>query len=266
LAAAPAAIGVISTKFSDWNDATVFKITIARTAAGSQVQLQCKTNAAASNGDLYDASDPTWTNSSSPVGTWSFTISQNTNILCVAPNGSSTNMPFPPMSQTVMTSADVESNFPASGGMYVYFGAQGGGATCEGARWVIDKVAISGGGVTPISEDFVAEANAGDPGPTDAQAWTPIVSGINWFEAADTANVKGVYLLSTNTPYFVDWTANAGSGFTVLTNTVLGQGGWGTNSDLTANAYLNAAYFRTEVSTNDLPPPGIGNWYLEILK
>ncbi|MGO8697929.1 MAG: hypothetical protein ACLQVY_09460 [Limisphaerales bacterium] len=261
----PGATGTGQNTEPDWTDPTVMKITISHTAAGSQVQLQCKTNSATSNGDLYDASNPTWTNSSSPVGIWSFTISRNTNILCVAPNGSSTNMPFPPMSQTVMTSADVESNFPASGGMYVYVGAQGGSATCEGTRWVIDSVSISGGGVTPLSENFVAEANAGDPGPTDQAAWTPIISGVNWYDAADASNVKGLYLLSTNTPYFVDWTANAGSGFTVLTNTVLGATGWGTNTDLTANAYLNANYFRTEVSTNDLPPSG-SNWYAEIVK
>jgi hypothetical protein len=124
----------------DWNEATLFKITINPTATGNTVQLQCKTNTTDGNGDLYDASDPTWTNNSPVKGNWTFTVTQNTNFHCVAPDGESTNLTFP----LAFQSADVENFFPASEGAYVYFGAQGNGAPSEGTRWVIGSFGISG--------------------------------------------------------------------------------------------------------------------------
>jgi hypothetical protein len=65
-----------------------------------------------------------------------------------------------------------------------------------------------------------------------------------------------MYLLGTGTPYFLDWSDNVSAGFSVVTNTVLGTVGWGTNSDLTSAAYLNANYFRVEVTTNDTTTSG----------
>src|SRR6201999_1384823 len=98
----------------------------------SQVVLQYKgDNSTNGNGTLYDASNSntTW-NVASPIeGTWSYTISGNTTIHVVAPNGQSTNLPFP-MS---LTSAEVSTQM--EGGAYVYFGAESG-PTGEGTRIV----------------------------------------------------------------------------------------------------------------------------------
>jgi hypothetical protein len=252
----------------DWNDPDIFRIAIQQNAAGSTVTLQCKTNTPDNNGDLYDASDPVWTNNSSPVGDWLFTISNNTNILCVGPNGNSTNLPFPLGFQ----SADVEANFPAGDGMYVYFGAMGGGSASEGNRWVMTKCSVSGGTATPLSENWVAEANtgsylnggeAGQGGstggntiPAQDTVWTGNISGVSWNNTSDSSTGYGLYLIGTNTPFALDWTAIAGNGLLVLTNTTLNPGTWGTNAALTAKAWLDADYYSSEIDETNITPGG----------
>jgi hypothetical protein len=255
----------------DWVEETLFKITMTATnyegGEGTFVELCCKTNISDSNGELYNMNDPKWTNASPLVGTWTFTISNNTNILCQAPNGASTNLPFP----LGFKSSDVEANFPPANGMFIYFGAQGNGSASEGTRWVFSNFSISGGGVTPLSEDWVAEANTGssanggEAGPAGSggtalsgqnQPWTGSVSGVQWLDTSDSSTPRGLYLIGTNTQYFIDWTSVAGGGLNVLTNATLDPSGWGTNSTLTANAYLDANFYRTEVDETNLPSGG----------
>ena len=112
-------------------------------------------------------------------------------------------------------------------------------------------------------EDFAAEANAGDPGPVPGAQyipWIPILSGVPWRDTAYSANdsgypvnPKGVFLISTNTPYYLDWNTVQGSGMHVMTNTTtFSSAGWGTNTFLTTNAYLFATFYRTELT--NLPP------------
>ncbi|MGA2749991.1 MAG: hypothetical protein ABSG59_14545 [Verrucomicrobiota bacterium] len=255
----------------DWVDPSVFRFVIqANGTGGSSLTLQCKTNTANANGDLYDSSDPAWngtdathTNSSPAVGKWTFTVSNNTNFLCTAPNGATTNLSFPLGFQ----SADVEANFPTNAGMYVYFGAMGGGATAEGKRWVVSQCSVSGGGVTPLSENWVAEANTGsvanggEAGPAGSGGntipgqgvgWTGTVGGVSWNDTSDSKTGYGIYLLGTNTAFVLNWTDNAGPGLTVLTNTTLAASGWGTNTALTADSYLDATYYTSEVDVSNL--------------
>jgi hypothetical protein len=247
----------------DWVDPSVLVLAIQAQTGGSQVIARCKTNSANANGDLYDASDPVFTTTSGIVGTWSFTFSGNTNILCVAPNGSTTNLPFPLGFQ----SADVEANFPTSGGMYVYFGAECGGATGIGGRWVLSNVSISGGTATALSENWVAEANTGSyvnggqAGPAGSggnalpgqhMPWTGSISGVQWEDTSDSSTSRGIYLIGTNTSYVLDWTSVAGPGLNVLTNSTLAPTGWGTNTVLTGNAFLEGNYFSTEVDETNL--------------
>jgi hypothetical protein len=251
----------------DWVDPSIIVFSIANNAAGATVTEMVKTNNANENGDLYDASDPVFTTKSSVLGTWSFTITGNTNILCTAPDGETTNLPI----GLSLTSAEVESIFPVANGMYVYFGAMGGGAASEGSRWVITKSSVSGAVSTPLSENWVAEANTGS-GATGGQAgpagsggntlpgqnspWTGNVSGFLWNDTSDSSTSRGIYLLGTNTPFVLDWTAAGGNGATVLTNATLNPNTWGTNTALTTDAYLEATYFSSEVDATNLPPDG----------
>jgi hypothetical protein len=241
----------------DWSDPTILEIRVVPIgAAGTIVLLDLKTNLPNAN--------PTGVSTSgiipSPtVGTWSFIFSNNVNMYCIAPNGYSTRMPFP----SGFASADVELNFPPGNGMYIYLGAQSGGAADQGSQWVINNFSISNNGVATLSQDFVAEANAGDPGPKPGaqnQPWMPILSQVPWRDTAYSANdtgytpnPKGVFLISSNTPYYLDWNTIQGSGLHVLTNTTtFSSAGWGTNTFLTTNAYLFGTFYRTELT--NLPP------------
>jgi hypothetical protein len=246
----------------DWNDANILSINLNNNATGPLLTLECKTNEANSNGDLYDASDPTWAPSNSPtVGTWSFTISNNTNIYCLAPDGESTNLPFP----LSLTSAQVASFFDQGNGMWVYYSAECGGTTGEGSRWVLTKASISGGGVPALSDNFVTDANNGDPGPASVgqgNEWTSY-SGVDWANEANSSALYATYLIGTNTVYFLDWTDNTTNSYTVMTNTTPGPSGWGSNTVLTGESYLNASSFRVEVANTNLPPTG--NLFFELM-
>ena len=278
----------------DWTDPTLFRIQLVRNTNvsgfgspnGSLITLQCKTNSSNANGDLYDASDPSWTNVSSPNGTWSFTISGNTNILITAPDGETKNLPFP----LSLTSAQVaDPGLFGTGTMWVYFGGQGNGAAGQGERLVMTACSISGGGLTGFNENFAAEAAAGDPGPQGTvatplgagQTWTPVIAGtganpITWYVGDDTTETypivqngaagtlsRSLYLIGASTPLTVNWTGNVGPGFQVLTNTSI-TGPWGTNTDLTTGAYLDATFYSADVSADDLPPVGGPNWFVEL--
>jgi hypothetical protein len=283
-----------TTAEEDWDDPTLFRISIVRStnvsgfgsSVGSLVVLECKTNTADGNGDLYDASNPSWTNASNPEGTWTFAISGNTNILITAPDNETKNLPFP----LSLTSAEVaDPSLFGTGTMFVYFGAQCNGAGGEGSRYVISACSISGGGLTGFTENFAAEAAAGDPGPQGTVAtpggtgstWAPKIAGsganaISWYVAGDTSETynivqqgasgtlsRSIYLLGPSAPFTLNWTDNVAAGFVVMTNTVLTEGDFGSNADLTASAYLDANHFSVDVSTNDLPPPGV-NWFVEL--
>ncbi len=109
----------------DYADATCFRIDVQRAGANSTAVLRYKYNAAGGNGTLYGG-NPTFTTGSPIEGTWAFTITANTNILCVAPDGSSTNLPFP----VVTSAADVSAQM--AGGVYLMFGGTQGGSAGRG--------------------------------------------------------------------------------------------------------------------------------------
>jgi hypothetical protein len=250
----------------DWNDPDIFRIVFQPTTYGTQIQLQAKTNTAAGNGDLYDASDPTWNATNVPtLGTWRITVTGNTNFSIVGPNGSSTNLPFP----LSFPAAQVTSFFPSigeGGGEFLYFGVQGNGAGCEGTRWVIGGLSVTNtDSTTPLVENFVADAAAGDPGPQATglgAVWAAMDTGNGFTDTSDSRGLYGLYLLPPSTKYFIDYTDNAGGGFAIMTNSVLSSTGWATNTALTAGEYFNVNYYRTEAGTNALPSKG--NLFFEL--
>jgi len=219
----------------DWVDSTVFKISLARNGLGSQVTLMAKTNAPNDNGSLYVGGNPAWVTPSPIEGKWSFTISGNTSISATAPDGSSTNLAFP----LGLTETQVSSLF--SGGAFVYFGGECGGSAGEGGRLVMGNVSISGGGVTPLSDNFV----------NDAALDLVSTGGTLWNNATDTATRSdGVYLLNS-APYWLDWTVNGGTGWLIETNGDLASNNWSTNAPWTS--VLDASHFHADLTN---APPG----------
>jgi hypothetical protein len=189
-----------------------------------------KTNAPNDNGTLYIGGNPAWVTPSPIEGKWSFTISGNTSILAVAPNGSSTNLVFP----LGLNAAQVSSLF--SGGTYVYFGGECGGSGGEGGRVVIQNVSISGGGVTPLSDNFV----------NDTSLDLVSTGGTLWNNATDTATrPDGVYLLNS-APLWLDWTVNGGTGWLIETNGDLSSNNWSTNAPWLS--VLDATHFHADLT------------------
>jgi hypothetical protein len=82
--------------------------------------------------------------------------------------------------------------------------------------------------------------------------WTGSISGVQWEDTSDSSTSRGIYLIGTNTSYVLDWTSVAGPGLNVLTNSTLAPTGWGTNTVLTGNAFLEGNYFSTEVDETNL--------------
>ncbi|HWD20557.1 MAG TPA: hypothetical protein VHB20_14920 [Verrucomicrobiae bacterium] len=231
----PVSSGVAGTEAEwDYNDPTVLRIDVQRTATGSSAVIRYKYNSPAGNGTLFGG-NPTF-NTASPIeGTWSFTFTQNTNILCVAPDGSSTNLAYP----NVTNSTDVSTQM--AGGLFVFFGAIEGGSAGAGARFVLNDVSIKNGGSTVLSDNFLTDTSI------DLNKWNVIPD-------SGTGTVD-LYLLGADTKYFIDWSTIGGPGWQVTTNTTLGTP-FGYSASLTSESQLNGGYYHTEVATTNLPATG----------
>ncbi len=222
--------------FPDYAEATVMLLVLQRDAAGSQVILQCKTNASNGNGSLA-LSNSTWIVNSPIEGNWSFTFTHNTNILVHAPNGSSTNLVFP----LGFTASDVTTWFGSS--MYALFGGFNNGVGI-GQRVVLSSAAITNGANTLIHDNFL----------TDTQINTTDVGG-PWIVASyATTPAEAVFLTAPTTKYHIDWTVPA-NGFVLQTNAVVNNAaGWSTNGDVIVSQlgdHMHAALDET-----NLPPAG----------
>jgi hypothetical protein len=236
------------TAYPDYSDASVIVLQMTRnlSAPGSVVTIECKTNAPAANGDLYDASNPVWTNTSPIEGNWSFTLTQNTNILVTAPNGTSTNIAFP----LGFAPADVDTYF-GGGSMYVLFGGMNNSSGNIGQRIVLSNAGVTGAGAsTPFTDDFLTDTNINvDPLDGGTGPWIPIASSSYANNPPD-----AIFLTSPTTEYYVNWTVPA-NGFNLDTNSALNNpAGWGQYG--TNGVSLLGNHFSAQVDASNLPPSG----------
>ncbi|MDW8310339.1 MAG: hypothetical protein RMK20_13275, partial [Verrucomicrobiales bacterium] len=137
---------------------------------------------------------PTLT-STTVLGKWSLTFSQNTNITLTAPDGSLTNFTLP--------SAAVDY-FRDSAGMYAYAGMQPNRPENVGQASVFARVEIKGGVNTELDDIF--------PGPDLAAHWTRVA-----------ADPSGIVIVPSGMPYWLSWTL-PDSGFSPIWSPVLGTG------------------------------------------
>jgi hypothetical protein len=192
------------------------------------------------NGDLYDSTNPLFTTTNSGVvGNWSFTFTDNTNIVVVAPDGESTNWILP-----LLTSSQLESQFGNSA-MVVYLGGYDNGSANIGQGVTFASVGITNGSTQLLYDNFQQDST--------------INSGV-WIKASD-GSVPSTYLTAPTSEYYVDWTAPA-VGFLVQTNSNLSNGsGWSTNDPFTV--YQLGGHFQTTVDATNLPSPG-GNLFFRL--
>jgi len=222
----------------DWNYPNILIFEITRSSTNSRVVLREKINEPASNGDLYpgnnDASLPAFTTPSPIEGNWLFTVTQNTNILVTAPDGSSTNLTFP----NNYDSSAVSANFDYGLGMVAYFGSDNNGSGNIGQRVVLAHVGITNGSTTLISDNFATDNS--------------LALGTGGWLVEAGGGASSTYVLPQSTKWFLDWTV-PGSGFFVQTNVNLATGSWGTNA---ITSTLLGTHYHAEVDQTNLPAGG----------
>ena len=175
------------------------------------------------------------------LGTWSFTFPNDTTIHIQAPDGTSTNLPFP----LALSTSDVQSYFGSGGGMVAYYGSFTGGSANVGAHLVLGGAAFNANGVTN-SDNFTADSDI------DPSIW--ILQG----------PATSVFIVPSDYMYYLDWPATV-SGETVQVNTSLSNpGGWNTNGLPTA---IQAGdHYHTVWRTSDLPNNGVdGSFYFRLV-
>ena len=132
------------------------------------------------------------TNAAGPLGKWSLSFHNNTNVTLTAPGGSSTNFSIP--------AADA-ARFADP--LYAYFGTEPTADANIGQSSTLSRITITGAAAT-IDEDFVSKGAPGQPYALDPSLWA--------FNAADSS---GVFVTAPDAQYWVTWPMPDG-GFTNL--------------------------------------------------
>lgn len=133
--------------------------------------------------------------SSTILGKWSLTFSQNTNITLTAPDSSSTNFALP---------SEAVDYFRDPVGMYAYAGMQPNRTENVGQASIFARIEIKGGVNAELDDTF--------PGPALASHWTKVA-----------ADPNGIQIVPDGMPYWLSWTL-PDSGFSPIWSPVLGAG------------------------------------------
>lgn len=161
------------------------------------------------------------TNAAGPLGKWSLSFNNNTNVTLTAPGGSRTNFTIP--------AADA-ARFADP--LYAYFGTEPTADANIGQSSTLSRITISGS-AGDIDEDFISKGTPGQPYSLDSNLWA--------FNAADSS---GVFVTAPDAQYWVTWPMPDG-GFTNLYATVsltnkLGKSQW-ISLPSAATGWLNVA-------------------------
>ncbi|MBU6401450.1 MAG: hypothetical protein KGS61_14130 [Verrucomicrobia bacterium] len=182
----------------DWNEPNVVFLQIANNADGSaSATFRYKTNLPNGNtmlwnsnptngpvGALASITDP------SPLGTWSLTFQNNTNVTLTAPSGASTNFVMPPDSAALFADP-----------LVAVFGAQPNGDANIGQTVILSRIQVTGT-TSAIDEKFIGAT-------LDTTTWQIV--------AQDAA---GVTVAPPDSLYWINWSLPA-TGFLLEASTNL---------------------------------------------
>ncbi|MBM3884129.1 MAG: hypothetical protein FJ387_31215 [Verrucomicrobia bacterium] len=217
----------------DWNAAHVIFLHLANTASGAATAaFRYKTNLPGGNAMLWNAnpangpvgqlatlSDP------SPLGTWSLTFKNNTEITLTAPSGTSTNFAMP--EEAALLFADP---------LYAYVGIQPNQPGNIGQAAIFSRFQIAGA-VTPLDDTFSGET-------LDLTKW-----------AVTAADPAGVVLVPPTTAYWLRWAAPA-TGFVPEQSPSMAPGSWVDAG--AANVFQIGTEKAVLIPVAGLPSPGQG--------
>jgi hypothetical protein len=127
-----------------------------------------------------------------PVGTWSLTFNNNTNVTLTAPDNTSTNF--------VISASDAAL---FADPLYFYVGTQPNDNANIGQSSTFSRVQITGAGGS-IDDNFVSTGTPGQPYLLNSNIWT-----------LNTADSKGVFITAPDAKYWVTW-SQPDFGFTNL--------------------------------------------------
>ena len=164
----------------DWDSANVVDLAVSvnpdRTATGLfqyKVNNAANWNAALSVGLSCAAG---------PLGTWSLTFNNNTNVTLTAPDNTTTNFTIPATDAALFQDP-----------LYFYVGTQPNNNANIGQSSTFSRVQISGAAKS-INDNFVSAGTPGQPYVLDTSIWT-----------FNTADPKGVFVTAPDAKYWVVW-------------------------------------------------------------
>jgi hypothetical protein len=209
----------------DWDAANVAEMVVQNNADGSAIgSFQYKTNQAQGNSMFGGAGHLADIRCVTPLGRWSITFLNDTNVTLAGPGGVSTNFSFP-------DAAALQSLFPNP--LSAYFGNQQNGANNAGQASVYSRFEITNTAVMlDISDTFTN---------LDTTTWQPLTSA-----------PRDIFVVDSTAKYWVGWSL-PDTGFTLKSSPNLAAGPWAEDAGLTSRIVTTTVGNRTLVTTTNLP-------------
>ncbi|HZR17753.1 MAG TPA: hypothetical protein VFE51_10535 [Verrucomicrobiae bacterium] len=223
----------------DWNQTNCIFMELQNRADGSAVfTFRWKTNSIPDgNGTYYSAALGILTDTNGPLGTWTLSFLNDTQVTMTSPSGIITNFEF---------SADKLAGYKDNTGtalpLYFYIGAKPQDSGNIGLSAQVSHVKIQGAG-TPIDQNFLTQSAL------DSNIW----------ELAANNGTAGVQVVPQNSVW-VNWTL-PDAGFALQTNSVVIGGGWKENTNATL---LLGNHRAVLLSASD--KPGTSQGFFRLLK
>lgn len=190
---------------SDWHETNILMVAIYSNPDGATAQINAKYNSPDSNGQLFTpvasgGGDMGGIGANSSVGTWTLTLSQDTNLVVTVPGGSS-------MTNTIPAAfIDVWRTLPE---LQFAVGVMPGNANYVGQKAVVNSVRVTGAAGPDINANFLTA-------PIDTtNTWTIVAASPTY----------GVQQVPTDAVYWVNWSLPA-NGFRLQTTPTLSPTAW----------------------------------------
>ncbi len=220
----------------DYNDTNCIFIDMeSTTSGGTQMTFRYKTNNPNNNSMIYGTNiyglggGVASIRSATPLGTYTLTFNQNTNVTMTVPDGTTTNF-------SLQDDATADTMTLFANNVALYFGVQGNNAAGQNDHIVASEFKVTGLGVSDFDDNFIADAG--------------VPNTVIW--KTNAAYARAIQYVLPGNPYWVRWTEPAG-GYALQSTAALSTNiTW---TDATNNpVFTSGAYFDQLINTNDLQP------------
>ena len=191
--------GAPATSDPDYSEANVVFLDIQNRADGTAAAtFRYKTNEAGGNTFLYGPGTLGSVADASPIGTWSMTFQQDTNVTLTSPGGTTFSTNIPPEAAALFADP-----------LVVYVGDQPNAGNNVGQTAILSHFQINSGSTTLLDDNFLTDAAL------DTTTWQ-VLAG----------DASGVQLVGPDAAFWLSWTTpDSGFGLQTTTN-VTSSGSW----------------------------------------